>query len=433
MKIKRKKLFNILIISSIILSSWGYILLTNSPNSVFYLNVFLTLLIIKQAKISFFSLFSIVFLYPQISFFIQYNTNASYGVLQLMVNTGMQRLYYSEAQIYGAIFLITFLIYITFTDILELEKIKLKEKFYISDSAVILISFIAVTSTIICFPNIPFTVNHEGRFWQNSLLPGSAWNHVALISILILSISRFKDSLISKVTVIFVIFIFLSNFERVDMMGFFAAISIYWIVNNREKITRFRVLVTSVPLFFVVLLNVFVGEYRSGVANITFSRLISKLVTQNTATDIAYLFNSTIDYISNGFNEYHKYYFYYLVNILPGLDRIFPVTSAGSVINSVYNGPGGEHILIQPLLDFGVIGIPILSLFMLMALHFILSRKSKYFFLLYIFYIAGAFRIGWYGISYIETGTFVILPILYFLCNRIMESKKKKLYLEKEL
>lgn len=413
-KNKVKDIFTLICISVII---YIFYAVSSNVNKGFYINLIMLLLILVKSKLSIFSIIGIIFFYPQISYFFQYNMNESYGVFQLMINTGQYNLYYEESQLYAFIFLWGVYSFLMLSNILELEKKMLKRKYYISNKAVNIISVIAISATIICFPNIPFTNwGTDNRFWTNALLPGTAWNHVALISIIILTVARFKDNIVAKGTVVVVVFIFLSNFERVDMLGYFLTIALYWTANNMDKISLKRIFLLAISVVLILFLNAFIGEFRQGIENISFLFLVKKVIIQNTATDIAYLYNSTIDYINMNPLRDTSFYYYNLLSIIPGLDSFFDVESVGSFINRLYRGPGGEFILIQPLIDFGYTSIlPFVYAYM-SILNFILKRKNDFFFLLYLFLSAGIYRIMWYGITYIETGMFFILPIIYIIC-----------------
>ena len=382
-KNKVKDIFTLICISVII---YIFYAVSSNVNKGFYINLIMLLLILVKSKLSIFSIIGIIFFYPQISYFFQYNMNESYGVFQLMINTGQYNLYYEESQLYAFIFLWGVYSFLMLSNILELEKKMLKRKYYISNKAVNIISVIAISATIICFPNIPFTNwGTDNRFWTNALLPGTAWNHVALISIIILTVARFKDNIVAKGTVVVVVFIFLSNFERVDMLGYFLTIALYWTANNMDKISLKRIFLLAISVVLILFLNAFIGEFRQGIENISFLFLVKKVIIQNTATDIAYLYNSTIDYINMNPLRDTSFYYYNLLSIIPGLDSFFDVESVGSFINRLYRGPGGEFILIQPLIDFGYTSIlPFVYAYM-SILNFILKRKNDFFFLLYLF------------------------------------------------
>ena len=162
---------------------------------------------------------------------------------------------------------------------------------------------------------------------------------------------------------------------------------------------------------------------------------MKKVIIQNTATDIAYLYNSTIDYISTNQVRDTPFFYHNIISIIPGLDNLFDIESAGSFINRLYKGPGGEYILIQPLIDFGYWSIIPFVYVHMFILNFIFKRKSDYFFLVYVFLIAGTYRVIWYGITYIQTGMFFIIPILYIICLNVnklsepeLETKVKKFF-----
>ncbi|UPS60000.1 O-antigen polysaccharide polymerase Wzy [Lactobacillus delbrueckii] len=278
---------------------------------------------------------------------------------------------------------------------------------------------VAIACSIIEFPRLPFTsVSSAARF--ATLLPGTGWNHLALIAMLFL-LPSLKHSKQVKWTYIFVIFWFLSHGERVDMIGFLILLLFLYLKNH--KITISTLIKSIVVALIIFLVFSYIGERRGGADNITLGSLFEKLFKQNTASDVGYVFNISCDYIKKYPLTHGKLLIFYLEQIIPDL-AIPSVQNCGDIfLGARYAYPGGAYILTEPLLDFGVLGVLIIPNVYLGLIYMFLKNKRQYKFYVYIFLGATVLRYVWYGMEYIETALVWFIPFFYYLYHKRVKVK----------
>ncbi len=416
MKINIKNILIILVIILVLTLSFGVL---NNPNILFIGNIIVCILICIKAKFSLFTLKSFLINYVLISVAFQYNTGESYGILEL----GIFPLQYEMMNIISLIYNIIMFFYISNTDILSREEEMQKHNAKESKVFSTICALIAIIFSIIAFPNLNFSFESSTRF--NSLLPGNAWNHVVVIA-LIFAIPNFKDSKMVKFSYVFCITWFLLHSERVDVLGLVIALLIILMINRKDmvkKIFAIKNLKYYIIGIIVVLLLVYIGEYRAGNKNIDFETMFRKVLVQNTAADVGYVYNSSILYTeSHGF-EYGKTYLLYLIKLIPFIST--DIYDASIILQKEYYTAGGILNLSEPYMNFGIIGVIIFAIVELTLINLIIRRKRNYNFFLYIFLLATVFRVTWYGLMYIEKGVVYIIPIMYVLYILIEKNLKR--------
>lgn len=86
---------------------------------------------------------------------------------------------------------------------------------------------------------------------------------------------------------------------------------------------------------------------------------------------------------------------------------------------------GGEFILSEPYMNFGVIGIILFPIIEFCIYSMILSKNNRYRFFLYSFLMLTVFRTSWYGWMYIEKAIVYFIPIIYVI-TKILDNTTKK-------
>ena len=158
---------------------------------------------------------------------------------------------------------------------------------------------------------------------------------------------------------------------------------------------------------------VYLGEARANNTNdITLSKVLRKVLVQNTAADVAYVYNSSIDYYMSNNLLLGKSYQEYLIETIPLLDSDIRIDK---MLAENYNAPGGQFILSEPLMNFGILGIVVFAIMEMFIYYKILSKNNRYRFFLYCFLILTVFRTTWYGLVYIEKAIIYFIPIIYFI------------------
>ncbi len=386
---------------------------------LFLLNILLCVFIIYKCRFSYITLKTIILNYILSPIFIKYNFNQAYGILQ----SSNIELHFFEINAILVIYnCITSLIMIN-TNFLKKEKVLLELKPEINKIFADFSGIMAILFAVIALPSLPFIKFDEAiRF--KALLPGNAWNHLTII-FLIFAYPKFKENNIVKVSYIFCIFWFLAHYERVDILGIIILLGLLFITNVDIKTDMKRILKICFIGLCLFAMMIGIGELRD---NKTKINIIEKILMQNTASDLGYVFNASVDMNLNKENLNGKSYIAYLVEAIPLLqskDRI------ELIIQSKYNTPGGCYLLSEPLVNFGIMGVIIFELIENLILYGILSIKSDIKFFIYCYVIAASFRICWYGLIYIEMGILYFIPIIYLLKHIMNKYLSKNRRVEK--
>ena len=406
-----------IIISLIIISTAIIACLFEKANIIFVLNILITLLIVVKSKFSYFTMKTIIINYILIPVFFQYTTGNSYGILE----HSSIKLHYLEINTLILIYDVITYLWVSYTNVLEKESELLKSNIYIGKISVLFCCAVAITTSIIAFPGLPFNKEYvSDRF--SGLLPGSAWNHIAMVALLFL-LPSFKKSNLVKMTYAFVIFWFLSHYERVDIIGLLLLCIIY-VLARRNKIKLKTYIVIGLIVITILLTMVYVGEARVKNNNsITIKEVFRKTLIQNTASDIGYVFNSSIEYAENEELLKGKTYITYILKLVPLVDSKL---TCDKILNAKYLAPGGEFILSEPIMNFGFIGAIIFQIIEFAIYTLILSNKTKYRFFVYSFLMMTVFRTTWYGWVYIEKAIVYFIPIIYIITKYLDEFGKNR-------
>lgn len=168
---------------------------------------------------------------------------------------------------------------------------------------------------------------------------------------------------------------------------------------------------------------VFLGELRAdNIEDMTITDIARKTLVQNTAADVGYVFNTSIEYAETNELLMGRTYTIYFIKLIPFLDSN---VRAGKILNETYWTPGGEFILSEPLMNFGIVGVLLFQVLEFSVYAAILSKKSKYRFFLYSFLILAVFRTSWYGWMYIEKAIVYFIPIIYWI-TKILDNTQNK-------
>lgn len=386
------------------------------------LNFLIGIVTVLSAKISLLSLWSLVSNYTYLNVVHYYFTGNGYGLLAL---TGQSNLHILEMSKYSLILNLSLLFWSMFTmfssredGLLKAYNFEVLEKNN-SQQFINFACLVAIVCSIIEFPRLPFTSAAGGRF--ATLLPGTGWNHLALTAMLFL-LPSLKYSKQVRWTYVFVIFWFLSHGERVDMIGFIILLLFLYLKNHKVTIGT---LIKSISFALVLFLAFsYVGEVRGGKGadGVTLGALFEKLVEQNTASDLGYIFNISCDYIKKYPMTYGKLLIVYLEQIIPNLS-VSGVSNCPDILSAKYAYPGGAYILTEPLLDFGVWGVLIVPNMYIGLIYMFLKNKKPYKLYVYIFLVATVLRYFWYGIEYIETALIWFIPFFYYLYHKRVKVK----------
>lgn len=410
--IKKKELIKDLLILFFLSLNISMYIVTNNPVYLFAVNMILTIIITISAKFSIMSLKIIVLNWTLIPAMFQYSTNESYGLLAM----NLIPLYFAEMNIICLIYNLIILIFCKKTNFLNLEKVKIlnyKTKLRLRREIVVLLCIIAILSSIVAFPRMPFTSAVDGRF--NALFKGNAWNHITVVALLFL-LPAIKQSRSIQVTYTFCIFWFLSHYERVDMIGIIIAMVIVLFIwedysNKKIKVNILKNLKYILLIGIIIIVFIIVGDKRNG-GDFDVATLMRRVLVQKTASDIAYNLTATIDFVINNGIIYGQTLIIYLFKLIPFTPNTM---STSALIQEIYNTAGGDFLLDDAFINFGFIGVLSFSIIECSIFMLLVKFKSKYSFYVYILLLATVFRVEWYGYYYIEKALFYFIPIIMFL------------------
>ena len=386
-----------------------------NPNILFWFNIFIAIIICCKAKFSLISLQTVLINYILLPVFFQYNEGDSYGVLEI----GIIPLNYAIINYTIVFYNCINLFFVYNTDFLEKEKKLLKDNPRIEKSIASLFATIAIIATLIAIPSMPFQTSDIRNVELKALLPGNAWNHVAIVA-LIFAFPRLKDSKYVKFSYIFTIFWFLSHFERVDVLGLIIMTILLVIINVNEKLRKKAIIIVGticIVIFFgmTAIANIRVNK------EVTLNSLIKSIFVQSTVSDIAYTYNAAIQYNIEQGNLYGKTYKMYLIEAIPLLKSD---TNVENILHDEYATAGSNYLLGEPVINFGIAGVIVFKIIELLIIYNLVKYKHKINYFWYLFLIATIFRSVWYGLSYIELGMLYMVPIFYIIGFKIKDSLK---------
>lgn len=342
---------------------------------------------------------------------IQFYTGKSYGLL----SKNIVQLYYPQFVVYTFLYCIMFLSVNIFFQYSKYEEQLIHIKYLdYSDLNVYFNNFIAIIFTIVAFPRLSLNVASTERF--SMLLPGHAWNQLAIIA-LIFNLPHLKDRWSVKLVYLFTIMWFLFNGERADITGLILGISVYSLLKNKEKIKHInflkKVMYALIIVLFILFLN-YLAFLRNG-QKISFVNNIRNILVTPTTSDVAYIFNVVIDYVNKFPLTNGEIFKQNLLSIIPFYNNSF----FGNLVSASYPYPGGEPWLAQPLLDWGILGLVIGSLLDFIILRLITLKSNTFFKMEYIAMLCLVPRAVWYGRSYTFTTLVFFVPMMY-LMNRFI-------------
>jgi hypothetical protein len=381
-------------------------------------NLFFVALIVYKAKISYFSIKSIIINYILLPIFYQYNRGMSYGVLE----SSSFDLHYFEINLFIMIYNILTLFFIYKFNLEKKEMILIRSIDHRnSKNAVLFCSIVAIVCTLLLFPSLPFNFEVSGAR-LSAVLPGQAWNHFVIVA-LIYMVNDLKYSNLARFTYAFCIFWFLTHYERVDIVGLIVMLFIVLITQKFSHINLKKIFkITAITIALIVLLNL-IGDIRGNAAyNFSIGDALENLIVQNTASDLGYVFNVSIEYYKNNPPLLGSSYITYIIKLLPFMSNN---STVASILNATYGTPGGEYILSEPLMNFGIKGIIIFTFAEFSIYKYLLKKPTKARFIIYLLLICSAFRTSWYGIYYIERALVLFIPFLYIVVG-ILNSKSIK-------
>lgn len=382
---------------------------------LFILNCMAIINLLLLAKSSIISLLGVFIFYPLFSARSQFVNGKSYGVLEYSINNGMP---FKYTEILFSVFLALsiMIIFVCVTNFLDNEKdLQSSPQLSLTKETEVILCILAVVSVFIAFPTLPFTYSSTTRF--SALLPGNAWNHLTISLLCVLFLNKSKHS-VSIVTIGVTTVWFLSHYERVDIFGLYLGMIVLKYAQSLYKTSLKNKIIGFLAILIIVFIMVFLGEKRATTNIVTFDYLVSKLLVQNTATDIMYVFNVAINMVSFTGLFYGQTFVHYISDAVP----LFNGTSISSIIKEFFYTPGGEYILIEPYINFRYVGIVFFSILLLYLVNKLVRKQTLARYIYYVFFMCTIPRICWYGISYIETASLFFIPIIILIISKFSKN-----------
>lgn len=368
---------------------------------IFTLNIILLLFILLKARISIFSIKVFLLFYCLVPIAFQYWTGESYGILEY------SNLPLEFIKINHMIFIYNFIVW----NFIILTKVLAKEKKFFSNIGLMnscyvkLIAFMGIVFIIIHYP--PLFLTNGSRF--DHLLPGNFWNHLSLICLLI-CLPKLKESHFVKGCYLFFILWCVFRHERVDALGLIMITAVYLLYTKTIKPIYFVLLIVPIGIGMIL-----IGIVRTGIELESFGETIRSIVIQQTSSDIAYILNISVRYVEDFGLLYGKTYLSYIFEVIPVSNNS---TNASLLLNDIYMHWGGIHLLSEPYMNFGFVGVFMFSVFECGLFAILLSKNTKLRRLYLYFIYAAIFRYCWYGIEYLFTGMIFLIPTVYVITNK---------------
>lgn len=404
---------------------------SNSEVLQFSFIIFLFIIIANKAKLSFFTILTFILIFTLFQEFMLDVFNISTG----MLTTGREaENAFKELFLCTNIFCLIEYVFMITTDIIENERKIYLTKIEMTDFWAIFFSFMAFVITLLVFPSIPnFKSNTINRF-NSGIIPFSGFAGLALLFIGITydSAKRFKFIYIID---FFVVFWFIGHAERVEALGLLVFILLKYLNQTSVDLnTIFQFIKKHYRLlllcFLVVVLLTWIGMTRTikDTGTVKFIDLFNKIFVQSTASDVAYIFNCSVDLWKNGELFDGSTYLSYLSKLIPIMPSF---TTCEMAIQQYYYTVGGCPFFAEIIMNFGINGlIPIITVFFLVY-SLILRKVSKFRTIFWIPVVIEIFRTAWYGWTGWFRLSIFIVPVVYIFITKfnivIIGSKKHKL------
>lgn len=293
-----------------------------------------------------------------------------------------------------------------------------------------LFSIVSIVAAIIYLPDLPGKSYGE---LSAALLPGNAWNAVAIIAYFFVIIGV-KKSVIRKFSLVFVPFWLLSHFARVDILGL--VLLGYMIFTNvkkgkfiKEKFNLWKVALLAIGIF----LFAYLGVVRDrGLVFDPGAILDSLLMFFNylTVQDLLYSTAAAIE-VNHMYGSFPT-----LLNYIPQMIPSFLIQSsegAPHIVASYIHTNFGLLIYGEYYLNYRLIGVFVAPFITYMVLFFpILALRMFFgrfgFVLGYYLLLTTSARVFWYGYIYYIKPLFLIVPVfilIYWFISSIEKQMAK--------
>ncbi len=398
-------------------------LLLHSTYLEFIISIVLLILIICNAKFSFFSELSFILWFSYLQGFLRETIGSISGSTLAFVGITMPY-YYNDLAISIISFLLTVLFFCWFTKIIQREK-----RFYITNfnlNRITAIVFIICASLLIIlvFPSMPTLTYASGSRARNE----SVSYGLVMIALILLGVccdSCKKHKWFCVIYLFAIIWIF-GHGERVELLGLLSYIALRYMnridfssIKNSVKKHKKRLVYTGVIL--AVILATIVGFKRNDSGStITIKYFLTNLFIQGTAGDAVYDFNCSADMWHTGEGLYGITYIDYLLQLIPGASTSY---TPAEILLKEYNTMGGSLFFGEAMMNFGIVGVIIFNVIFMAFFNSFLNSTKHIKSWMWIPVVIEVFRICWYGIDGWILAAFIEVPILYF-CSRLVIGKR---------
>lgn len=360
--------------------------------------IFQLLAIICAAKVSIFSVFAILVDFCLIQQYAAYVGIEVYGLLEI---TSVP-IYYYEMFVCTYVFNAALFMALTNSACLRNESELFKEKIDVGFDFSMVLAVLAVMITLLIFPTMPSlaTFSSVGRF-NSGIISFSGWSCIPYFFLSIAIINKRCTKFVVPMA-FFVSIWYVFHGERVDCIGFLTLFAIKYYNDNPGKKAMVKEIVCALT---VGILFAGVGILRGGSTDVTFNDLLHGLFIQSTACDVTYVFNCAVDLAKKSISFKGITYLSYIINCVPLLSDPY---SFQSYIHEYYYTAGGGHFFAEPVANFGLGFACLFSCLYIAFLVSVVSKRSRYHYMVYAALCITVFRSAWYGLNY------PITTILYF-------------------
>lgn len=381
--------------------------------------LFLLIIIVRKAKISFFSILTFILVFTLFQEFMFDIFRISTGMLL----TGLEaNNYFNELYLCTNIFCMLEYLFINATNIVENEKKIYLMNISITNFWTMFFSVVSLIITLLIFPSMPtFKTTLINRF-NSGILPFSGF---AGLVFLLIGITYDSGKKIKFIYIIdfFVVFWFVGHGERVEALGILVYIFLKYLNQNSLGLNNIFQIIKKhfklvILVFILIGFLIWIGITRSHdyTNDTSVGYILSRIFIQSTASDVAYIFNCSVDLWKNGNLLNGSTYLSYISEFIPfGMN----ISTSEKAIREYYYTVGGCPFFAEIIMNFGIIGVLPLGTLFLAVYSFILSKVSIFRAIFWIPIVIEIFRTAWYGWTGWFTLSFWVTPVIYLLVTRI--------------
>ena len=361
------------------------------------------------------SLFTVMIVLVNFCLLTQYFALTGYIITGVLVVFGVP-IYFNELYFCTILFNYIISIFVYNTNCLKNEKVLFSRKIEISPVLQNSLIIASIIITLLVFPSMPSLSSFGNNRFESGILPFGGWSIIPHLFIAITFFSR-KRTKFSILAAGFIIFWYVFHGERVDSIGLLVFMALLYYYDNTKNDNRIKRIKIAFYSIFIVLTFIIVGIMRSGIKDFSFSLLLEKILIQDTACDVTYVFNCSVDSLYKGIMFSGYTYKSYVINLIPLVNDPY---SFQTYIKNYYYTVGGGLIFAEPIANFGFVFLALFLVLFFITISLLLKYQNCYATFSYTCLTISIFRIMWYGLNYPIISLVYFIPFVIIMNNFLL-------------